>query len=272
MPQVYAIVHNGLGDFIIAVKNRKGYFFHTSIEPLRGCVYYDGVDITNGGGRYALPGGKLEAAIVNPATIVAGAVQEMLEETTVILDPATAQPAYFTGEGDRYYGVYFLVAGEAFNAVAATVRDRLQRGQAAVNDILRHIWHGNYDRLIREFTCPLDNELERSLVWNLVSNWPDIAELEHRRETDWYYYILRHLRDTSYPVQVHDLAGRVVGLGTKVDQEAGPGYLVENLIYDPARLERTGEYNLLFAERRIHGVKFIGTPPQGANGYFEPMK
>ncbi|HVU95430.1 MAG TPA: hypothetical protein VHE34_09405 [Puia sp.] len=271
MPQVYAIVHNGLGDFIIAVKNRKGYFFHTSIEPLRGCVYYDGVDITNGGGRYALPGGKLEAEIINPATIVAGAIQEMLEETTVVLDPASAQPAYFAGEGNRYYGVYFGVAGEAFNTVANTIREKLQRGQAAVDAILRHTWHGNYDRLIREFACPLDNELERSVVWNLVRNWPDIAELELRRETDWYYYILLHLRDTSYPVRVLDLRGRIVGLGSRVDQQAGPRYLVENLIYDEARLEGTGEYILLFGERRIHGVKFIPGSAQGANGLFEPM-
>lgn len=99
---VYAVVHDGQGNFLIAQKNEKGYFFSSN----GGKIVPDG-QLLNGSGLSGFPGGGLGTD--NPTD---GALREFWEETNVQLQNYNyqAQPEVYVG--DRYYGVYFNVGNQ----------------------------------------------------------------------------------------------------------------------------------------------------------------
>src|SRR5579872_2454297 len=102
MAQVYAIVHDGKGNFIIATKNFRGYYFHDPKKPREGSILPKG-KILNGAAKRAFPGGHLESAEINRATIIAGASAELFEETEAHPVDAYPAPDFYSGTGGAYY-------------------------------------------------------------------------------------------------------------------------------------------------------------------------
>ncbi|HEX4952295.1 MAG TPA: NUDIX domain-containing protein [Thermoanaerobaculia bacterium] len=194
MPQVYAVVHDGAGKFLIAQKNCRGYFFHSSSRS-GGSVIRWGQPL-NAGGLPALPGGRLEAS--NPA---AGAAQELLEETGTDIGEVegfAVSPATFQDRERfaRYFGVYFQVTPEALFLLPDVINARLGRAKLAAEKV-RTTPDLSYAALMVEFPeSPADNELEQVSVWDLMNeaDWAIISSWKDDPEIGWYYPILANLK------------------------------------------------------------------------------
>jgi hypothetical protein len=188
--QVYAVVHNGGGDFLLAIKNDKGYFFHAPV----GTIIPAGRPL-NGGGNYALPGGGLNGMPAN------GARAEFQQETNVGLSAFNTQlhPAAYHGVHSPqwdYYGVYFRVSPQDFQTIYQRVDANLDRGTAAADAVRAGTYGaGQYGALLTAFPgCPADNELDSILEWNIAGNWATIQQWQGSQTLGWYYEILNYLR------------------------------------------------------------------------------
>lgn len=193
---VYAVAHNGRGDFIIGFKNQFGWFFHNNggeVKP-RG-------QSLNGGNDYALPGGELEI-LESP---IIGAWREFFEETNEHLGGWRAQPDVYEGREPpdepeprvKYYGVYFDFGVDRllplFETIAAI---NLESGRSAAQAVIRGEFQGDYNGLRAAFPgCPPDNELREVHMWSLRSDWQTIQGWQVDQNKSWYYYILNNLRN-----------------------------------------------------------------------------
>ena len=191
MAQVYACVHDGLGNFFIGVKNKVAYFFHSN----GGKVYPSGTPITNGPGDPALPGGKLE---YNDPAI--GAAEELLEETGVqIRDFApNLKPDEWhkKPDGNEYYGVYFQVSPEQFKSIVESANSNIKTGVTVAEQIAKGVIK-SYAAIHQAFgSCPLDNELASGLVLNITTDWEKIKTFESKDTTSWYFDILLNLKNS----------------------------------------------------------------------------
>ncbi len=192
---VYAVAHNGQGDFIIGFKNRFGWFFHTN----GGVVLPPPGQQLNGGDDYVFPGGELEES-EDP---IVGAWREIFEETNEHLGGWIAQPDLYEGQEPpgspepriRYYGVYFNI-GDQLLPLFETISGNLVAGGRAAQAVIRGEFQGNYHGLLQAFDgCPPDNELNRAYLWNFRDDWQTIQGWQNDRNKSWYYYILNNLRN-----------------------------------------------------------------------------
>ncbi|MFP4599385.1 MAG: NUDIX hydrolase [Persicimonas sp.] len=191
---VYAVVHDGTGKFLLAHKNQKGFFFFNDREQ-RGKIVPGG-QVLHGAGDYALPGG----ARGQNESVVAGAKREFAEETNFDISGLQATPNYFTGTQGRntYYGVYVQASG--LSDICTPVQAHLDAGtQAALAVQAGTYGKGDYDRMRREHPgCPKDNELDSIDIWDVTNpnNWAQIENFKNSQDTDWFYHILLHLKES----------------------------------------------------------------------------
>lgn len=195
--QVYAVVHDG-ASFLLAIKNRDGYFFQDADEPDGGAIVPNGRRL-NGGGNFALPGGGLDGH--EPAE---GAWHEFLQETGIDLTPYGGQlnppPVRTDHDEERdYWGVFFHVSPDAFQAIGQHADRNLDAGTAASNAVRAGIYgRGEYGDLRRAFPeSPADDELDSISSWNLESRWEEIQQWERTRDLSWYYHILKYWREQA---------------------------------------------------------------------------
>ncbi len=184
--QTYAVVYQENGNFFMATKNYRGYFFH--FDRGGGQIYTEGFPIKYGAGLSALPDGGLKST--DPAI---GAANEFYEETKVELRDFVQELTPQAYQDERYYGVYFKFSADDF----ATICDRAINNIAAGVDAVAGIENGrirNYEDITTYPNCPLDNELAHGAVWNIQADWERIEALNNE-DTNWFYYILRNLRE-----------------------------------------------------------------------------
>jgi 8-oxo-dGTP pyrophosphatase MutT (NUDIX family) len=247
MAQVYAIMHNGKGEFMIAFKNTRGYFFH---NPAGGGTIIPAGQILNGGHNWAFPGGRLEVA--DP---VQGALHEFLEETGVGLDAKMAAPNVYAARG--YYGVYFN-AGSNFIPLLKSAQMNLDLGRQAAAKVIDGTYGiGQYAQLMTAYQgCPADNELSDVYPWNLREQIAEINMLGRDPSTNWYFNILANLALQTYGVIVTDADGLLAGIGETVVVEAGPIYQVSVFTEDPNRLLPQGYYTIVTNAQQYRHLNF----------------
>ncbi|NEO55963.1 MAG: NUDIX hydrolase [Okeania sp. SIO3B5] len=182
--QTYAVAHDGSGNFFIGTKNQRGYFFCSNNSVVRA-----GQPL-NGGGKTALPGGRLEAG----TTPEQGAFDEFLEETGVLLPQQTQLSPKIYEQTGQYYGVYFRVDPQALKDINTQAARNIQEGQRAIPGIQNGtITTCNQIRNSYPLS-PLDNELARGELWNFERDRQKIDALRNDRDTNWFYFILDNLR------------------------------------------------------------------------------
>src|SRR5262245_6490337 len=126
--QVYLLLYDAKKSFLIAVKNKKSYFFHDpKSKDGDGEIFPDGKDV-NGGGLVALPGGRLSGA--DP---VAWAITEFLEETQVALNPKFLTTSL--DQQDRYVAVFALCSTELLQTTLGYVQENLAFGIEAARAV-----------------------------------------------------------------------------------------------------------------------------------------
>ena len=191
---VYAVVHDGTGKFLLARKNQEGFFFFDHRKH-RGEIVPNGKEL-HGAGDYALPGGGYNSN----ESVVAGAMREFNEETNFDISGLQVTPNYFTGTHGKYtyYGVYVEAAN--LSDICTPIQGHLDAGTQAAEAVLTGQYRrGDYDQMRQDHPgCPLDNELDSIDIWDVTdpNDWAEIEDFRNRQDTDWFYHILRHLRDS----------------------------------------------------------------------------
>jgi 8-oxo-dGTP pyrophosphatase MutT (NUDIX family) len=193
---VYAVAYNDQGDFLLAGKTTRAYFFH---ELAGGGIIIPAGKIPHGSGKYALPGGELDWGSAEAA-----AIREFEEETDVKLEDFNFTMPIQPYEGTerlrefelKYYGVYFNV-GARLPQLVDTVSANLDSGNRAVEAVKQgNYGPADYQRLRTDFPgCPQDNELRVSQLWNLHLLWDTISLFQSDQDLSWFYYILNNLRN-----------------------------------------------------------------------------
>ncbi|MEV7232262.1 MULTISPECIES: NUDIX domain-containing protein [Polymorphospora] len=187
--QSYAVLYEPSGRFLIATKFDLGYFF---FEHGVGQIKTAG-QVLNGAGKAALPGGRIDGN----ESIAAAARREFREETGV--DIATAAPTVQVAQHSfgAYGAGYFRVSAAEFNTLAMRIATvTLPAGEQAAAAI-RNGTINNYAGVHARFpAAPPSNELRYSYTWNVTDpmDWQQIQQLQHDRDTNWYYTVLLHLR------------------------------------------------------------------------------
>ena len=180
MAQVYAVVYDKKGNFIVAKKNLYGYFFY---KNGKGEIVPDGQKL-NGSGSYCFPGGKLE--VKNP---VAGALNEWEEETRDKLTEKFKQtPKYFSNT--QYYGIYFLVPDDInIEDLKVMINKNLKEGADTAVEIQKKKIT-KYDEISP--LSPKDNELELCMV----VNYKDLDKYFTKNDnaTGWFYNIVQDIK------------------------------------------------------------------------------
>ncbi|MFF4287554.1 NUDIX hydrolase [Streptomyces sp. NPDC001633] len=179
---VYTVLYNAAnGDFLLANKNVRGYFFAPS------SVYPDG-RLLNGGGKPALPGG----ALTTGESVKDGAVREFREETGLHIS------AYYTEaqswQNGLYNAGYFRVTAQQLTSLRTSVETALSQGHLAARDI--------YDRRITRYPeihqrypqAAPDHELNTVEIWNVNTRWSTIQEWSNDQDLSWFVNILRHIK------------------------------------------------------------------------------
>ena len=247
MAQVYAVMHDGKGEFMIAFKNTLGYFFHKAGGG--GTIIPDGTPL-NGAAEWALPGGRLEVG--DP---VQGALNEFFEETGVGLDPKMAYPGYLRGRG--YYGVYFN-AGSNFSPLVSSAHLNLEQAQKAANAVKAGTYGiGQYNELMDEYTgSPQDNELSEVYPWNLKEQINEINMLGENPVTDWYFGILSNLALETYGVIVTDPNNLLAGIGNSCAVQVGNQYVITDFV-GSERLLQQGYYTIITKRTTYRHVTLV---------------
>lgn len=266
MPKVYAVLHDGKGEFMIAYKNLRGYFFHNP-RGAGGSIIPAGQPL-NGANYWALPGGNPGVPLDTDEQIIDAAIKELMEETGIEVGTSRCTPAIYRGEG--YYGVYFWVDG-SFSQMVTEGQGRLRQGRLAAAAVQAGTYTQNdqYAALLAAFNCPDDNELANVYPWNLFEEWHMIEELQHHVGTDWYYTILLNLRNQLFLVKILDLHGRIIGIGLDLSFQPNDVFVVSNILYDGSQLLGEGEYIILYEGDRIEHVLFNPNTQQGGTGIFK---
>ena len=248
MPLVYAVVHNGYGDFMICMKNQRGYFFHNKNGP-GGKTFQQG-RFLRGGGFRCFPGGTPDLP-----GVIAGALEELEEETGIILQQGQAVPQYYSGVSGQYqyYGVYFDV-GQQYPTILNTMATNLYSGQQAAASVAQGNFNNQYTQLRQYYAgCPMDNEVNSPVSWNLILDHAQIAALSTNQATDWFYNIIMNLQQQLFPVTIQELNGQPAGFARSITQTGGQ-YLLDGVLYNPALLLPVGQYNILYAGNTYQGL------------------
>ncbi len=214
MAQVYAVVHDGSGSFLIARKVDAAYFFAPTTSDGKGEVKFVPKSLP-GGGFPAFPGGALkrveskdgdEKEKSKDEDPRVGAEREFREETGVNLrdySGLSEDPAPFQlGSGDdACHGIYFKLGGDELRKLALQVAANLAAGTGAM-EWIRAYPRTTYEELAKKFPAmPPDNELLNVAVWTFEKHWERIKvwkDIKGKKDgLDWYYYILLNLKDPT---------------------------------------------------------------------------
>lgn len=201
--QAYAVVYESKGQFLIAKKLEKGYFFST-----RGGQIVKRGKTLNGSNKYALPGGQVEPGETHLST----AKKEFEEETGQSLTgrydevKVPAMPwdgGTFNGTHFYYIAAYFKVQAQVLSELISAISTKnLPASQQVVDAILNGTKVNNiaitqYRDIKRASPmCPADNELASVAPWDLSLRWDTIAGWMGDQDLGWYYTILKYLKET----------------------------------------------------------------------------
>jgi 8-oxo-dGTP pyrophosphatase MutT (NUDIX family) len=193
--QVYAILYDKVGNFLIATKFKKGYFFLKK-EGDGGEIVPDGQPL-NGGGKYAFPGGELEFKDDKKGADE-GAKKEFFEETNLKLPdslPCLAQ-RWKHNERWAYWGVFYEV--EDLWELYPIITENLLAGFNAALDVQNKIFSkGQYDLLREKYpSAPVDNECQTIDILNIYEAWDEIHRWKDDQDLGWFETILAHLKNT----------------------------------------------------------------------------
>jgi hypothetical protein len=195
--QVYTVLFDKTGSFLMAKKLDLGYFFYDNIKK-QGAIVKSG-QVLNGAGKAALPGGKLLASEL--IRIEDGAYREFKEETHYW---STAYKKYysveFTLSSQKFCAVYFGFS-EGLPAMLLPVNTNLGFAKLAVSDIQKNSIT-EYDKIFVSYpNSPLDNELDVMSSWNVFNteDWEKVKLLKDDSDTNWYYWIIDYLKNTIVP-------------------------------------------------------------------------
>ncbi|MEM1323924.1 MAG: NUDIX domain-containing protein [Bacteroidota bacterium] len=182
---VYAVAFSKNGDFLLAKKNKKGYFFAE-----KKVILPTGQDL-NGGGNYALPGGKLNRS----EAPIDGARRKFFEETRFDIAPFPDRPTPYRGAS--FFGVYFQLTVEDLASACAKIAINLTAGAQAAQAVINGRYGpGEYNALMAAFPdSPGDNELYSIKIWNLDANWDEIQSWEGHPDLGWFFEILLYLKE-----------------------------------------------------------------------------
>ncbi|MDO1529819.1 NUDIX domain-containing protein [Fulvimonas sp. R45] len=182
--QVYACVYTANGDFLLGTKPALGYYFSSG----GGSLHPNGQPL-NGGGRYALPGGRRERG----ESTRDGAAREWQEETAC---PMSINQASSHEWGTAYGAGYFRQPdGDLQGMLDLITNDVLPAAALAVRDITNGTITA-YPQIFALFPdAPADNELAAMTLWNVVTDWARIQQWDGDPTIGWYYNILKYLRE-----------------------------------------------------------------------------
>lgn len=261
MAYVYAVLHNGNGDFIICRKNEKGYFFHNK-SGTGGSIYPNGVTL-NGGGFYSFPGGTPDVP-----GVVDGAREELEEEMAIEVGTGNLNPAYYNG--GKYYGVYFSI-GKGYADTLQQAKEHLAHGQAAALAVAdgTYTQSSQYEAMLEAFNiCPQDNELNGPESWNVFYDRDKIEAL-NKVPTDWFYRIIMNLSAQLFPCRVYDVSGRLVGMAQGMAEIDGPQFILRYILFDPVLLTTSGVYKIVYMGWSYAGLTMEATPLRGGVAAFK---
>ncbi|MGB3763377.1 MAG: NUDIX domain-containing protein [Ornithinimicrobium sp.] len=181
--QTYACLYSSTGDFCLAAKRERGYFFHSGRG---GTVSRAGWKL-NGGANYALPGGRLSAT----ESVVDGAHREWLEETNAAIRPIETCELRWKNFGAGY----FLILPTELSEVAIRIdRTVIPEAEGAVENIRAGVIT-EYCQVHQIFPdAPADNEIKTVQVWNAASDWGKIEPWKGSDSLGWFYEVLDYLK------------------------------------------------------------------------------
>lgn len=184
--QVYTVLYERSGCFLLARKPLRGYYFKNPAVLGGGEVIRAGEGL-HGGGNYALPGGRKEAK----ESIVDAGLREFQEETGV---PIFGLPYKDYAFPPRYAAVY--VESHSFNAMANRIIANLKQGTEAATQVSRCEIDWYPDIFTHFHHAPPDNELSEGSIWNLEdpTQWQAIEDWQGDPIIGWYYEILNYLK------------------------------------------------------------------------------
>jgi ADP-ribose pyrophosphatase YjhB (NUDIX family) len=194
MPSVYAVLYDAAGNVLMATRVVRTYFNADADK-----VWENGCPLKpqKAPGQPALPGGDLKTG-ESPAD---GAKREFFEETKIDISSLTPTAVYTT---TNYVAVYFLVPDlpakdqqmiNNLNLAENTVVPKIQSRQIIYYDQIRYQYPN----------CPMDNELMvptgSKTLYNLndPADWSIIQSWQNTNYQDWYYEILRYLKQNILP-------------------------------------------------------------------------
>jgi len=183
--QVYACVYTTNGDFLLATKRERGYFF---MKNGVGGIVKNG-QVLNGAGRRALPGGKRDPG----ESTSAGALREWNEETYCDLQTTNTQYKDW-----KLFGAgYFLQPEDSLAPMVARITKEVL---PAANLAAGEIQEGKiteYAEIAGKYPdAPADNELADMEIWNLDTDWTRIETWKNHPDIGWYYDVLHYLKTT----------------------------------------------------------------------------
>lgn len=186
--QVYTVLYEQSGRFLLAHKPLRGYYFIDERTGV-GSVLRSGKAL-NGAGNYALPGGKRKQ---DEPLNVAG-WREFQEETGVQIAALATTNHEFSND---YAAVYVRSAQQQFNTTATDIiQIRLPDGMGAAHQIADDKIR-SYADIFRNFPqAPPDNELDDGYIWDVndPTDWQIIESWHNDPNIGWYYEILRYLK------------------------------------------------------------------------------
>ncbi|NEO99340.1 MAG: NUDIX domain-containing protein [Symploca sp. SIO2E9] len=187
--QVYAVYYEQSGRFLLGSKLKKGYYFYNSSTG-KGEIKPNGQPL-NGGGNFALPGGKREGT----EPITTAARREFTEETAAIIKEIETKEQTFSS--GAYSAAYFKIADSNFNTtVTNIIKTNLPQGLKARDDIINRTITA-YNQIHQKYPqAPQDNELEEAYVWDVTDpeDWAQILKWKDDPVIGWYYEILEYLK------------------------------------------------------------------------------
>jgi ADP-ribose pyrophosphatase YjhB (NUDIX family) len=191
--QVYAVYYEPSGRFLIGYKLIRGYYFYKSSTG-QGSLVPAGQQL-NGGGKYALPGGKREGQ----EAIADAAAREFKEETAQQVVADHTDTKEFSDEQYQYAAAFFRISLQTFNTAAVQiVKTNLPAGLEAKDAVI----NGSitkYAQIHQRYPhAPQDNELGDAHVWDGkdATDWSIIAEWENDPDLGWYYQILLYFKQS----------------------------------------------------------------------------
>jgi len=205
----YAVIYSSNGDFIIANKNNKAYYFTSRLlDPAKQDgwqVIPSGQLISLGGGMACFPGGGMGSHAAEQA-----ARMEFLEETGVNLNGYPISAVASSGWTDgpyTYYGVYFRVAAAdltgIFNQAILSLNNSrwlagvIQQQNSPIKLPTDVATEANANNM-RPYA--FDNELNNVEKWNC--NNPDVINTINgwtNQAQNWFINIFAQLRTLCQP-------------------------------------------------------------------------